>query len=74
MNKQKDKKTGEAIPSFGCRYKELGAYSRKTEVWDVSGAGTGRKVQAQDVANFYQRMHIGAHQIGLNRMILLTPQ
>lgn len=73
MNKRKDKKTLEMIPSFGMRYKKLGEYSRMSEVWDVSGAGTGRKVIANDMANFYQRMHIGAHHIGVNRFILLDP-
>ena len=71
MNQQKDKKTLKMIPSFGCRYKELGAYSRKNEVWNVSGAGPGTKVIPQDLANFYQRTHIGAHHIGANRFILM---
>lgn len=74
MNKQKDKKTGEAIPSFGCRYKSLGAYSRKMEVWNVSGAGSGVKVIPEDLANFYMRTHVGAQHIGANRFVLLDPQ
>lgn len=74
LNKMKDKKSGEMIPSIGSRYKKLGAYDRKMEVWDVSGAGTSRKVTPNDFANFYQRAHIGAHHIGVNRFVLLDPQ
>ncbi len=74
LNKMKDKKSGDMIPSIGSRYKALGQYSRKMEVWDVSGAGSGRKVTANDLANFYQRAHIGAHHIGVNRFVLLDPQ
>lgn len=70
---QKDKKTGDMIPSFGCRYKKLGSYSRQMEMFNVSGAGPGLKVLAKDVANWYQRMHIGAQHIGANRFVMLDP-
>lgn len=74
IDMKKDYKTGNAIPSIGCRYKELGPYSRKMEVWNVSGAGAGAKVIPQDLANFYLRTHIGAHHIGANRFMLMDPQ
>lgn len=74
IDMRKDKKTGEAIPSIGCRYKELGPYSRKMEVWDQRGAGAGLKVIPEDVANYFMRTHIGAHHIGVNRFVLLDPQ
>ena len=73
LNKKKDKLTNKMIPSIGCRYKELGAYSRKMEVFNISGAGAGQKLIPQDIGNWYQRAHIGAHHIGLNRFILLEP-
>jgi len=74
IDMRKDKKTGQSIPSIGCRYKELGPYSRKMEVWDQRGAGSGLKVLAEDVANYFMRTHMGAHHIGLNRFVLLDPQ
>lgn len=73
IDTKKDKATGEAIPSFGCRYKKLGTYSRQTEVFDIRGAGPGTKVLAQDIANWYQRMHIGAQHIAANRFVMLDP-
>lgn len=73
LGTMKDKKTMEDVPSVGCRYKKLGPYSRATEVFDIRGAGPGTKVLAQDIANWYQRMHIGAQHIGVNRFVLLDP-
>jgi hypothetical protein len=61
------------LPTVGLRYKQLGKYNRFSEVWDVSGAGTGRKVIAEDVSNLYLRMHIGGHfQVG-NQMFKVNP-
>lgn len=74
LDMRKDAKTGVMMPSIGSRYKKLGKYSRKTEVWNVSGAGDGMKVIGADLANFYMRMHVGAQHIGVNRFILVRPQ
>lgn len=74
MNSKKDKKTMEDVPSFGMRYKALGAYNRKSEIWNQSGAGNGLKVIPNDLARFFQRTHIGAQHFGLNRFVLLDPQ
>jgi len=61
------------LPTVGMRYKQLGKYNRLTEVWDVSGAGTGRKVIADDLSNLYLRAHIGGHfQVG-NQMFKVNP-
>jgi len=73
MGNKKDPVNGTSVPSFGCRYKKLGAYNRQMEVWNVSGAGPGQKVIAEDLHNHYMRCHIGAHQIAGNRFVLLEP-
>lgn len=73
LDRRKDAKSGVMIPSIGSRYKSLGKYNRKTEVWNVSGAGEGLKVIGDDLANFYMRMHVGAQHIGVNRFILVEP-
>lgn len=73
LDYRRDAKTGDNIPSVGSRYKKLGAYSRQFETFNVSGAGPGLKVLAADLANWYQRQHIGAQHIGANRFILVEP-
>jgi len=61
------------LPTVGMRYKQLGKYNRFTEMWDVSGAGTGNKVIADDVSRMYMRAHIGGHfQVG-NQMFKVNP-
>lgn len=61
------------LPTVGMRYKQLGKYNRLTEVWDVSGAGTGRKVIPEDLSSLYLRAHIGGHfQVG-NQMFKVNP-
>ena len=61
------------LPTVGMRYKQLGKYNRLTEVWDVSGAGTGRKVIADDLSNLYLRAHIGGHFMVGNQMFKVNP-
>lgn len=70
--KIKDPKSNTMVENVGARYKELGGYSRKTEIWTVSGAGPGQKVIAEDLHNTYMRGEIGAHIMGANQMILLS--
>jgi hypothetical protein len=73
MNKTTSGGTSTKLPTVGVRYKQLGKYNRFTEVWDVSGAGTGRKVTDMDNSNLYMRAHIGGHnQVG-NQMIKVNP-
>ncbi len=71
INKKKDPVTGNMVDAFGTRYRALGKYSRRMEVWQVGGAGEGLKVTDIDERNTYQRCHIGAHQRGGNQMVLL---
>lgn len=61
------------LPTIGMRYKALGSYNRFSEVWDVSGAGNGRKVTQNDSKNLYLRTHIGSHNMVGNQMVLLKP-
>ena len=71
ISKKKDPKSGNMVDSIGTRYRALGKYSRKMEVWQVGGAGEGLKVTDIDDRNTYQRCHIGAHQRGGSSMILM---
>lgn len=71
LNKKKDPVNGGMVDSIGTRYRALGKYSRRMEVWQVGGAGEGLKVTEFDKRNTYQRCHIGAHCRGGNQMILL---
>lgn len=71
VNEKKDPVNSEMVRSIGMRYKALGPYSRKTEIWDVSGAGPGLKVTDLDKKNSYMRGHIGAQHRGGNQMVLV---
>ena len=44
INKKKDPVSGNMVDSIGTRYRALGKYSRRMEVWQVGGAGEGLKV------------------------------
>jgi len=71
INKRKDPVSGNMVDSIGTRYRGLGKYSRRMEVWQVGGAGEGLKVTEFDTRNTYQRCHIGAHFRGGNQFVLL---
>ena len=71
INKKKDPVTSNMVDSIGTRYRALGKYSRRMEVWQVGGAGEGLKVTDIDDRNTYQRCHIGAHHRGGNQMVLM---
>jgi len=71
INKRKDPVTGNRVDSIGVRYRGLGKYNRRMEVWQVGGAGEGLKVTEFDKRNTYMRTHIGAHFRGGNQMVLL---
>lgn len=71
INKRKDPVSGNMVESIGVRYKGLGKYSRRMEVWQVGGAGEGLKVTDIDSRNTYQRTHMGAHFRGGNQFVLL---
>ena len=74
MNKALDANAqSQKLPTIGMRYKQLGSYNRFMEVYDVSGAGNGRKVTQNDSKNLYLRSHIGSHNMVGNQMVLLRP-
>jgi hypothetical protein len=73
INKRKDPVSGNMVPSIGCRYRGLGKYNRRMEVWQVGGAGEGLKVTEFDKRNTYMRAHIGAHNRGGNQFVLMEP-
>jgi len=71
INKRKDPVSGNMVESIGTRYRGLGRYNRRMEVWQVGGAGEGLKVTEFDKRNTYQRCHVGAHFRGGNQFVLL---
>jgi hypothetical protein len=71
INKRKDPVSGNMVDSMGTRYRALGKYSRRMEVWSVGGAGEGLKVTEFDKRDTYQRCHVGAHFRGGNQFVLM---
>lgn len=65
INKQK--------PYVGMIYKGLGEYSRKAEVWSISGAGPGDKIIEDDLKLLCMRSEVGCEHIGGNRFVFLNP-
>jgi len=61
-------------PTWGVRYKKLGAYSRMTETWTINGTGmTGqRKISENDSDKLFTRSHLGYHGIAFEQMVLVT--
>jgi hypothetical protein len=72
LNKKKDPKSNRLVESIGCRYRQLGPYSRKMEVWQDGAAGNGLKIGAIDERLTYQRAHVGGHNRGGNQMVLVA--
>jgi hypothetical protein len=73
INRKKDPKSKNLVESIGVRYRGMGHYSRRMEVWNVGGAGPGLKVTEFDSRYTYQRCHMGAHFRGGNQFVLLDP-
>lgn len=73
INRKKDAKGKNLVESIGVRYRGMGNYSRRMEVWQVGGAGPGLKVTEFDSRYTYQRCHMGAHFRGGNQFVLLDP-
>jgi hypothetical protein len=71
INKKKDPVSGNMVDAVGTRYRALGKYSRRMEVYQVNGAGPGLKVSEFDKNHTYQRCHVGAHFRGGNQFVLL---
>lgn len=72
LGKSKEPRTGKPLESVGLRYRQLGAYNRRMEVWTVGGAGEGLKVTEFDKRDWYQRVHVGAHHNKVNQFLLLN--
>jgi hypothetical protein len=71
INAKKDPKSGNMVDSIGTRYRALGPYSRRMEVWKDGAAGNGLKIGDIDKQFTYQRCHVGAHFRGGNQFVLL---
>lgn len=71
----KDASSRKLVNNIGCRYRSLGNYSRRMEVYQVGGAGPQRlKVSQIDELNTYQRCHLGAHYASGNQMVWVDSQ
>jgi hypothetical protein len=57
------------IPSIGCRYKELGDYSRQMKVWLTGGAKANTNQVDKDELNM--RTEMGSQYIASNRFFLV---
>ena len=68
-----DAKSRKLIPYSGIRYKKLGSYNRRMEIWSYGAAGEGPKVGPIDVKHDYMRTHIGAEHVCVNKMLLVGP-
>lgn len=56
------------------RYKQLGSYSRRSEVWRDGSAHDGLRLGEFDFDKMYWRCHIGLQTFKLNRFVLVTPE
>lgn len=68
MGKTKNPKTSAELPYIGSIYKAKNGYSRKMEVWTLSGAGPREKVMEDDLSKLCFRAEVGAEHTGGNRM------
>lgn len=61
------------LPTFGIRYKKLGAYNRRSQAWEIDGTGhkaAQRMLSQYDVAHLYMRAHVGGQYMNENQMQL----
>ncbi len=77
LDKGRDPKTKEDIPSIGTRYRAMGAYNRRMITAPLHGIGAtpagGIPVHTIDRTNTYQMSHMGNEFFGLNRMVIIDP-
>lgn len=74
IDSYKDPKQGVILQNLSARYRALGAYSRKFEVWNVSGAGGGAYkpyVTDVDEAMLYLRTHMGLQALKMNQGVIM---
>lgn len=72
LNKFVDPEQNKYLEEIGMRYKQLGAYNRRMEVYTVKGTGPGLKVNQFDTGNVYQRANIGSHNANGQKWVLVT--
>jgi hypothetical protein len=63
---------GKLRDHFSIRYKKLGNYSRRREMWTYGAAGTDQKIGPLDTRDWYWRSHLGLQGFKLNQCILVT--
>lgn len=73
LDKDRKDKAGNKVGNIGIRFKALGGYSRKMETFELGSANVQFKTTDVDTKNCYQRTDFGAHFMGGNQMILITP-
>jgi hypothetical protein len=70
----KDASSRKLVNNIGCRFRSLGNYSRRMEVFQIGGAGPqSLKVSDIDELNTHQRAHIGFHGASGNQMVWVRP-
>jgi hypothetical protein len=69
MDKKRDLKTGDPMPAIGSRWKQLGSYSRKQQIWRDGAAGPGPMIGDLDQNKDFMRSHIGTQFRGGNQMV-----
>ncbi len=69
MDRKRDLKTGEPMPAIGSRWKQLGAYSRKEQVWRDGAAGPGPMIGELDQNKDFHRSDVGTQFRGGNAMV-----
>lgn len=76
LDSYKDPKSGIIMPNQAIRYRAMDGYSRRFEVWNVSGAGgSAYKPYVTDVdeAMLYLRAHLGVQLLKANRGVIMRP-
>lgn len=74
MAKVKDVKSGVMLDNLAVKYRAMGNYSRRFELWNVSGAGgAGYKPYVTDIdeAMWYLRSHMGLQALKMNQAIIM---
>lgn len=69
LEKKKDPKSKNDIPSIGVVYKAMGTNNRKMEVWDYGAAGGGPKLGTQDRRDWYMRTEVSSEFMSGNQMV-----
>ena len=74
LEKGKDPKTKNSIPSIGMVYKGMGDYSRKAEAWDYGAAGGGQKIGKEHKREWFLRSECSPEFFGGNAFVSMFAQ